>query len=120
MPASRRARAMTLAPRSWPSNPGFAMTTRIFCIVVVAASRRLPASGWQPVAESWSLYQRYLFVLTPDFAQRVAHLSHRGVGTDAVHQRVHRIPGAARRLLEQVEGPPHLVGVAGLAQLREP
>src|SRR5215813_12532919 len=29
MPASRRARAMTLAPRSWPSRPGFAMSTRI-------------------------------------------------------------------------------------------
>src|SRR6188472_3469290 len=30
MPASRNARAMILAPRSWPSSPGFAMTTRIF------------------------------------------------------------------------------------------
>src|SRR3982751_712188 len=30
MPASRRARAMIFAPRSWPSRPGFAITTRIF------------------------------------------------------------------------------------------
>src|SRR5689334_21783290 len=30
MPASRSARAITLAPRSWPSRPGFAMRTRIF------------------------------------------------------------------------------------------
>src|SRR6185436_11719901 len=29
IPASRRARAMIFAPRSWPSRPGFAMTTRI-------------------------------------------------------------------------------------------
>src|SRR5215470_15030606 len=29
MPASRNARAMTLAPRSWPSRPGFAINTRI-------------------------------------------------------------------------------------------
>src|SRR5581483_11882107 len=29
MPASRSARAMTLAPRSWPSRPGFATRTRI-------------------------------------------------------------------------------------------
>src|SRR5262245_10816172 len=29
MPASRNARAMILAPRSWPSRPGFAITTRI-------------------------------------------------------------------------------------------
>src|SRR5436305_9349572 len=30
MPASRKARAMIFAPRSWPSSPGFATTTRIF------------------------------------------------------------------------------------------
>src|SRR5262249_61322550 len=30
MPASRSALAMILAPRSWPSRPGFAITTRIF------------------------------------------------------------------------------------------
>src|SRR5690348_6288971 len=29
MPASRSARATTFAPRSWPSRPGFATTTRI-------------------------------------------------------------------------------------------
>src|ERR1700756_1819625 len=29
MPASRSARAMTLAPRSWPSRPGLATSTRI-------------------------------------------------------------------------------------------
>src|SRR5436305_10956584 len=31
MPASRSARAMTLAPRSCPSRPGLATSTRIFC-----------------------------------------------------------------------------------------
>src|SRR5581483_12355132 len=30
IPASRRARAMIFAPRSWPSRPGFATTTLIF------------------------------------------------------------------------------------------
>src|ERR1700687_4824744 len=30
IPASRKARAITLAPRSWPSRPGFATSTRIF------------------------------------------------------------------------------------------
>src|SRR4029453_11369887 len=29
IPASRSARAMTLAPRSWPSNPGLAIRTRM-------------------------------------------------------------------------------------------
>src|SRR5262249_32229742 len=36
MPASRRARAMTLAPRSWPSRPGLAINTRIFFSVICA------------------------------------------------------------------------------------
>src|SRR3954471_9564782 len=36
MPASRRARAMILAPRSWPSRPGLATTTRIFWVVLGA------------------------------------------------------------------------------------
>src|SRR5205823_3071793 len=30
IPASRSALAMIFAPRSWPSRPGFAITTRIF------------------------------------------------------------------------------------------
>src|SRR5712692_6902044 len=30
MPASRNARAITFAPRSWPSRPGLATRTRIF------------------------------------------------------------------------------------------
>src|SRR3954453_11962181 len=34
MPASRSARAMILAPRSCPSRPGFAITTRIFWATV--------------------------------------------------------------------------------------
>src|SRR6266540_3450925 len=33
MPASRRARAMILAPRSCPSRPGLATTTRIFLLM---------------------------------------------------------------------------------------
>src|SRR6185312_6615530 len=39
MPASRSARAMIFAPRSCPSRPGFATTTRIF--PATAASLRL-------------------------------------------------------------------------------
>src|SRR5580658_3365541 len=30
IPASRSARAITFAPRSWPSSPGLAISTRIF------------------------------------------------------------------------------------------
>src|SRR3954463_14377430 len=82
MPASRSARAMTLAPRSWPSRPGFAMTTLIFCM-----SDLVPPSD-----------QGNFLVLAPHLAQRVAHLADRRVSADAVHQRIHGVPAAARRL----------------------
>src|SRR5829696_394519 len=36
MPASRSARAMIFAPRSWPSRPGLATTTRILRLLVAA------------------------------------------------------------------------------------
>src|SRR6266436_9325340 len=45
MPASRSARAMTLAPRSCPSRPGFATNTRIFLSfinLIVALLYELP------------------------------------------------------------------------------
>src|SRR5918912_1297705 len=34
IPASRSARAMTFAPRSWPSSPGLATRTRIFLSLI--------------------------------------------------------------------------------------
>ena len=45
MPASRSARAMTLAPRSWPSSPGFAMTTRILPAIDPIVGRSVPRRG---------------------------------------------------------------------------
>src|SRR5919107_1472226 len=43
IPASRRARAMIFAPRSWPSRPGLATTTRILRVCVLfTAARKLP------------------------------------------------------------------------------
>src|SRR5215210_1473626 len=49
MPASRRARAMILAPRSCPSRPGLATTTRILRAVGVEADMRLPARREAPM-----------------------------------------------------------------------
>src|SRR3954464_7494892 len=48
MPASRRARAMILAPRSWPSRPGLATTTRIFRVWVLFTARGCYGSGRVP------------------------------------------------------------------------
>src|SRR5690348_6407947 len=45
MPASRSARAMILAPRSCPSRPGFATTTRIFFSGGGAIERFAPSRG---------------------------------------------------------------------------
>src|SRR3954464_4923938 len=49
MPASRRARAMILAPRSWPSRPGLATTTRILRAVGALTGGADPT--WAPPAE---------------------------------------------------------------------
>ena len=53
MPASRSARAMTFAPRSCPSRPGFAITTRIFFAIRAAVyGREADRRGLEPrVAE---------------------------------------------------------------------
>src|SRR5688572_14048473 len=86
IPPSRSARAMTLAPRSCPSRPGLAMTTRIF----------------------WAMGQldyRLLDVLSPDVAQRVAHLADRGVGADRLEQQGHRIGVADGPVAQGLEGP---------------
>src|SRR3954470_10297686 len=40
MPASRSARAMIFAPRSWPSKPGLATTTRILLFDAASMRRR--------------------------------------------------------------------------------
>src|SRR3954469_1800700 len=52
MPASRSARAMIFAPRSWPSSPGLAMTTRILRSRFIAVGQymnvRLTVIGSSP------------------------------------------------------------------------
>src|SRR4051794_9255085 len=48
MPASRRARAMIFAPRSWPSRPGFAITTRIFPTIREYRDVKLTVVGCSP------------------------------------------------------------------------
>src|SRR5262245_22783082 len=47
MPASRSARAMIFAPRSWPSRPGLATTTRIFLLLIAAGG--YPVWGSAPL-----------------------------------------------------------------------
>src|SRR6516225_4769956 len=44
-PASRSARATTFAPRSWPSRPGLAMTTRMLLMNPSTGTRPGTAAG---------------------------------------------------------------------------
>src|SRR5579884_4221494 len=98
MPASRRARAMIFAPRSWPSRPGFATTTRIF----PAIRASLEDGGLAPGA--------------PHVAERVAHLAHRDVGAGAGHDRLHQVRVAFGGTAEVGERPLDRGGVAAGAQ----
>src|SRR5918997_1622250 len=82
IPASRSARAITFAPRSWPSSPGFATRTRIFLSLML---------------ESW------LLVETVNVAQRVADFAERGVGADGLDGRGHRVVARDRGLLQLFE-----------------
>src|SRR5262245_23778433 len=55
MPASRSARAITFAPRSCPSSPGFATSTRIFELInlrigELSALKPVLSFGYAPLA----------------------------------------------------------------------
>src|ERR1017187_5815315 len=96
IPASRNARAMTFAPRSWPSRPGLAITTRILFI--------RPQHAWS--LRTSKSNRGHFFILAPHFTQRVAHLADRRVRPDALQERVHRIRDAARGVAQVVQAAP--------------
>src|SRR5262245_53382764 len=79
IPASRSARAMTFAPRSWPSRPGFATITRIF------------------------LDNRRLHVFTPHLAKRIAHFAERCVGAYGLENGLHQVVGSRCGSLQRIE-----------------
>src|SRR5258707_735810 len=129
MPASRSARAITLAPRSCPSRPGLAITTRIFWDIF---SLQLAAGRWQPTQRTAPKqafpagcplpappllldYRRFL-VFAPYLAQRVAHFSHGGIGTHGLEEQRHRVGGASGPLLQLGQGLLYAVIVARLLQ----
>src|SRR5882762_11849030 len=106
MPASRNARAMTLAPRSWPSSPGLAINTRIFFVMRGAASR-------------WSRY-RDLFVGAEGVAHGVADFAECGVGFDGVIDEGHEVVLALARGSQSVESPQHFIARPLCAQFLQP
>src|ERR671916_247715 len=80
MPASRRPRAMIFAPRSWPSRPGLATTTRITsedgCFGVGAV----------------------------DALQRLDDFAFGAVGAGAVEQRFHQVAAGRGAVAQPREG----------------
>src|ERR1019366_6082380 len=89
MPASRRARAITFAPRSWPSNPGLATRTRIGVCMAI----------WFAYSKS-----RGLLVRAENPPQRIANLSQSSVGAYGIHQVGHRVLGSLGGALQRIQG----------------
>src|SRR3712207_3066462 len=98
MPASRSARAMILAPRSCPSRPGLATTTRILRPEPPASA----AAGLSavPSMRRGSLEDGGLRIGAEDLLQGGHDLALGGVHAGAVEQRVHQVAVALRDLLE--------------------
>src|SRR6185295_8897058 len=97
MPASRRARAMTFAPRSCPSSPGLAITTLILRISFsgfgICRIPNPPNPRESQIPNPESLNNGHFLVLAPHFAERVAHLTDRRVGAHGVENREHHVLG---------------------------
>src|SRR5579862_4724433 len=94
MPASRNARAMILAPRSWPSNPGFAIKTRIFLSGIwVGEFSSIPVGS----------RDSDFFVGAEDGAECVADLAYGGVGFYGVEQVRHKVFAAFGGVAQRVE-----------------
>src|SRR5581483_11309952 len=97
MPASRNARAMIFAPRSWPSSPGFAITTRILRALTSAShpwyavAERRPGTGPRWRLELSSSEDGRLSPHAPDGPERVAHLAHRHVRARGVEDGRHQV-----------------------------
>src|SRR5258705_9254185 len=93
MPASRRARAMIFAPRSWPSKPGLATTTRILRSTVsrIGASKCMRLA--RDVAEQRARDDESL-----DLARALVDLGDLGVAVVALGREVAHVAVAAEHL----------------------
>src|SRR5207245_1193184 len=96
MPASRSARAITLAPRSCPSRPGLATSTRIGLFI-------------------WSDRARFL-IGAEHIPQSVTDLTQRRVGADSIQDVRHRVLRTLSRAPETVQCTDHLGTIPPLPQ----
>src|SRR5450755_3538626 len=86
MPASRSARAIIFAPRSWPSRPGLAIRTRIFLVGI-----------------GYFLGDGDFFVRAKNVAHGFADFAERGVGLHGVVNKGYEIFFAARGSAQGIE-----------------
>src|SRR2546425_4452238 len=84
IPASRRPRATTFAPRSWPSSPAFATTTRIGRFGRAVSEVARVAIG------------------AIDLLERRAHLAQRRVGARALQEARHEVLVTLRCVAQRV------------------
>src|SRR5437867_5738261 len=99
MPASRSARAITLAPRSCPSRPGLATNTRIGLFIKSDRARFLIGAEHVP--------------------QSVADFTQRRVGANGLQQIRHGVLRTLGRAPEVIERPGHSGPVPPLPQRRQ-
>src|SRR6476661_4217692 len=105
MPASRNARAMIFAPRSCPSRPGFAITTRIF-FATPSSLRPLLESG----VDSYELQLPFDALDQAPLLRRAVDLAPipRCAPIDACQLSLfQRFPGQLHEVQRWAEGPPH-------------
>lgn len=111
MPASRNARAITFAPRSCPSNPGFAISTRIFFSAILFCRAALPSvdSFASVCARTRILHPIALWVVCRFTAIRFRRLAARFRHHHANHVPLHRMPAQppARRICLMRKNRPH-------------
>src|SRR5205823_13105747 len=112
IPASRSARAMIFAPRSWPSRPGLATTTRIFLVAVAS----IGAGSLRPHASE----NGRLGVGSEHPLERLDDLALGSVRAGAVEQRLHQVGGCGGGLAQPRERLLDLVAAPSRAHRLEP
>src|ERR1700704_4754238 len=105
MPASRRARLMTLTPRSWPSSPTLAVRIRILR-VAISDMAGISLAGWGGVVD------RRPAIAAKDLAHGLHDLALGGVGFDRRQDGFDQVGLGAGRDIEIVEGGAHGAAVA--------
>src|SRR5579863_99295 len=110
IPASRRARAITLAPRSWPSRPGLAMRTRIF----------FSDMRWEGYFKIWGLGNGDFLIDAEGLAEGVADIPERGVGFHGFEEMRHQVFGAVGGVAQGIEAALDFAVGAFCAQFAEP